>query len=29
MTNTSAPPKAPAAISMADEEGVKRILVDT
>jgi uncharacterized protein (TIGR00730 family) len=29
MTNTSAATKAPATISMADEEGVKRILVDT
>jgi uncharacterized protein (TIGR00730 family) len=29
MANTSAPPKGPATISMADEEGVKRILVDT
>ena len=29
MSETSAPPKGPTTISMADEEGVKRILVDT
>ena len=29
MSETSAPPKGPTTVSMADEEGVKRILVDT